>query len=151
MLLHIWERTPVIPREKDSENVVMKLMEPYLDKGRTITTDNYFTSLSLANRLLACNTALLGTINKIRREIPPSAKNTKGHEEFSTHVYTSGSAILTVYAPKKNKAVCILSTMLTNKSLSPKAAKENSMKCGVDIMDQKKVHGEQKRLFTCSC
>ncbi|XP_076866565.1 uncharacterized protein LOC143517698 [Brachyhypopomus gauderio] len=132
----------------------MRLMEPYLDKGRTVTTDNYFTSLSLANRLLACNTALLGTINKIRREIPPPAKNTKGREEFSTHVYTSGSAILTAYAPKKNKAVCILSTMHKQVTISEGRKRKpntitdyNSMKCGVDIMDQK-VRGYTVRAGT---
>ncbi|XP_071749598.1 piggyBac transposable element-derived protein 4-like [Lepeophtheirus salmonis] len=34
-----------------SEFVVMKLMEPYLGKGRNVTTNNFFTSLSLANEL----------------------------------------------------------------------------------------------------
>ncbi|XP_076841405.1 uncharacterized protein LOC143485760 [Brachyhypopomus gauderio] len=75
--------------ERLSENVVMRLMEPYLDKGRTVTTDNYFTSLSLANRLLARNTALLGTINKIRREIHPPAKNTKGRKDNGEKTTTS--------------------------------------------------------------
>ncbi|KAL7881156.1 hypothetical protein SRHO_G00034100 [Serrasalmus rhombeus] len=67
----------------------MKLMKPYLGKGRTVATDNYFTSLSLANRLLESNTTLLGTINKIRREIPLEAKNAKGREKLSTEVYRS--------------------------------------------------------------
>ncbi|XP_013884959.1 piggyBac transposable element-derived protein 4 isoform X2 [Austrofundulus limnaeus] len=64
--------------ERLSENVVIKLMEPFLGKGRTVTMDNFFTSMSLANRLLNHNTTLLGTINKIRREIPPPAKHNKG-------------------------------------------------------------------------
>ncbi|XP_071745461.1 piggyBac transposable element-derived protein 4-like [Lepeophtheirus salmonis] len=34
-----------------SEYVVMKLKEPYLGKWRNVTTDNFFTSLSLANEL----------------------------------------------------------------------------------------------------
>ncbi|KAL7868465.1 hypothetical protein SRHO_G00098490 [Serrasalmus rhombeus] len=62
-------------------------MKPYLGKGRTVATDNYFTSLSLANRLLESNTTLLGTMNKIRREIPLEAKNAKGREKLSTEVY----------------------------------------------------------------
>ncbi|KAL7858993.1 hypothetical protein SRHO_G00141400 [Serrasalmus rhombeus] len=77
----------------------MKLLEPDLGKGRTVTTDNYFTSLSLANRLLKCNTTLLGMIN------------TKGRKRFSTQVYRSDGAVLTAYAPKTNKSVCVLSTM----------------------------------------
>ncbi|KAL7842595.1 hypothetical protein SRHO_G00242840 [Serrasalmus rhombeus] len=83
-------------------------------KGRTVATDNYFTSLSLANRLLESNTTLLGTINKIRREIPLEAKNAKGREKLSTEVYRSDGALLTVYAPKTNKTVCVLSTMHTH-------------------------------------
>ncbi|XP_073696117.1 uncharacterized protein [Garra rufa] len=42
--------------ERLAENVVMNLMEPFLDKGRNVTTDNFFTSLSLAHRLLHDNT-----------------------------------------------------------------------------------------------
>lgn len=36
-----------------SEHVVMKLMDPYLGKGRNVTTDNFFTSLKLAEKLEA--------------------------------------------------------------------------------------------------
>ncbi|KAL7861660.1 hypothetical protein SRHO_G00131010 [Serrasalmus rhombeus] len=122
--------------ERVSENVVMKLMKPYLGKGRTVATDNYFTSLSLANRLLESNTTLLGTINKIRREIPLEAKNAKGREKLSTEVYRSDGALLTVYAPKTNKTVCVLSTMHTHvKIADDRKRKPNT--CAVDIMDQK--------------
>uniref|UniRef100_A0AAV2J945 PiggyBac transposable element-derived protein domain-containing protein n=1 Tax=Knipowitschia caucasica TaxID=637954 RepID=A0AAV2J945_KNICA len=56
------------------ERVVLNLMEPFMDKGRNVTTDNFFTSLSLAKCLLARNTSLVGTMNAARRELPPSAK-----------------------------------------------------------------------------
>ncbi|XP_048857205.1 uncharacterized protein LOC125724512 [Brienomyrus brachyistius] len=46
--------------ERLSENVVMRLMEPFLDKGRNVTTDNFFTSLSLAQKLLSRKTTILG-------------------------------------------------------------------------------------------
>uniref|UniRef100_A0AAR2K0Y7 BED-type domain-containing protein n=1 Tax=Pygocentrus nattereri TaxID=42514 RepID=A0AAR2K0Y7_PYGNA len=130
--------------ERVSENVVMKLMKPYLGKGRTVATDNYFTSLSLANRLLESNTTLLGTINKIRREIPLEAKNAKGREKLSTEVYRSDGALLTVYAPKTNKTVCVLSTMHTHVKIADDRKRKpntvtdyNRMKCAVDIMGQK--------------
>ncbi|KAL7868645.1 hypothetical protein SRHO_G00100290 [Serrasalmus rhombeus] len=133
--------------ERVSEKVVMKLMEPYLGKGRTVTTDNYFTSLSLANRLTACNTTLLGTINSVRREIPLPVKNAKGREVFSTQVYRSGDAILTVYAPKKNKTVCVLSTMHQQVKISDSRKRKpntitdyNLVKCGVD---------QKVRAYTC--
>ncbi|KAI5089745.1 dual specificity protein phosphatase 26 isoform X1 [Silurus meridionalis] len=47
--------------ERLAENVVMNLMEPFLDDGRNVTTDNFFTSLSLSHRLLQSKTTLLGT------------------------------------------------------------------------------------------
>ncbi|XP_076846734.1 uncharacterized protein LOC143491529 [Brachyhypopomus gauderio] len=130
--------------ERVSENVVMKLVKPYLGKGRTVATDNFFTSFSLAEKLLEANTTLLGTINKIRREIPTEAKNTKGRDKFSTEVYRSHDALLTVYAPKANKVVCVLSTMHMHVRIADDRKKRpntvtdyNRMKCAVDIMDQK--------------
>ncbi|XP_076864502.1 uncharacterized protein LOC143516652 [Brachyhypopomus gauderio] len=130
--------------ERVSENVVMKLMKPYLGKGRTVATDNFFTSLSLAKKLLECNTTLLGTMNKIRREVPLEAKNAKGREKLSTEVYRSDDALLTVYASKPNKTVCVLSTMHTHVEIADDRKKKpntvtdyNRTKCAVDIMDQK--------------
>uniref|UniRef100_A0A8C5HAB4 PiggyBac transposable element-derived protein domain-containing protein n=1 Tax=Gouania willdenowi TaxID=441366 RepID=A0A8C5HAB4_GOUWI len=71
--------------ERLSESVVMKLMEPFMDKGRTVTTDNFFTSLTLARRLLSRKTTILGTVNKIRREIPQSTRK-MDRKEFTTQV-----------------------------------------------------------------
>lgn len=56
------------------DNVVLKLAEPFLGKGRNITTDNFFTSLELAKALMAKKTSLIGKVNKSRREPPPSLK-----------------------------------------------------------------------------
>lgn len=138
-------KDPTRPKgERLSENVVLKLMEPFLDKGRTVAMDNFFTSLSLANRLLQRNTTLLGTINKIRRELPATAKETSGRQLHSTQVFKSGSALLTVYATKKKKSVCLLSTMhhrveiVDIQKQKPNTVVDyNHLKCGVDIMDQK--------------
>lgn len=52
------------------ESVVMWLMSPYLNKGRNVTTDNFFTSASLARTLKAKDTSIVGTISRTRREIP---------------------------------------------------------------------------------
>jgi len=34
--------------ERVSDHVVMQLLKPYLNKGRKVTTDNYFTTMKLA-------------------------------------------------------------------------------------------------------
>ncbi|KAL7831311.1 hypothetical protein SRHO_G00308140 [Serrasalmus rhombeus] len=113
-------------------------------KRQTTSAPSIRASLSLANRLLESNTTLLGTINKIRREIPLEAKNAKGREKLSTEVYRSDGALLTVYAPKTNKTVCVLSTMHMHVKIADDRKRKpntvtdyNRMKCAVDIMDQK--------------
>jgi len=50
--------------------VVMKLSEPYLDAGRTMCTDNYYTSLPLADCLLSKKTHLVGTVRSNRKGLP---------------------------------------------------------------------------------
>lgn len=57
------------------ESVVMRLVEHFANTGRNITTDNFFTSVKLANNLLAKRTTIIGTINRTRREIPPYVKS----------------------------------------------------------------------------
>ncbi|KAF5903277.1 piggyBac transposable element-derived protein 3-like [Clarias magur] len=52
-----------------AENVVMNLMEPFLDDGRNVTMGNFFTSLSLWHRLLQRKTTLLVTIQIYRQKV----------------------------------------------------------------------------------
>nr|XP_023668632.1 piggyBac transposable element-derived protein 1-like [Paramormyrops kingsleyae] len=129
--------------ERLAENLVMSLMEPFLDDGRNVTTDSFFTSLSLSHRLLQRNTTLLGTVNKVCRELPPSAKDTAEREEFSTSVFRNGSVSLTIYTPKKKKTVCLLSSLHRDVTIGdcrkrkPNTINDyNHMKCGVDVLDQ---------------
>ena len=49
-----------------STQIVLDLAEKYLKSGRTITTDNYYTSVALANVLLQNQTHLVGTLRKNR-------------------------------------------------------------------------------------
>lgn len=56
------------------EFVTLKLAEPYLQRGRNITTDNVFTSIPLAEKLLAKKATLVGTIRSNKRELPKPAK-----------------------------------------------------------------------------
>jgi len=56
-----------------SEDVVLRLIKPFVNKGYNVCMDNFFTSLPLASKLLEKRTTLLGTIRKNRREL--SSKN----------------------------------------------------------------------------
>ena len=51
-------------------NVVMNLVEPYLGCGRTVCTDNYYTSIPLAQSLLKNKTHLVGTLRSNRKGLP---------------------------------------------------------------------------------
>lgn len=50
-------------------NVVMELAEPYLDNGRTVYVDNWYSSVELAELLQARNTYLVGTLRQNRNNI----------------------------------------------------------------------------------
>lgn len=60
-----------------SENVVIELLKDLLDCNRTLYTDNFYTSCSLAKRLLARKTHLVGTLRKNRKYNPKIVQNTK--------------------------------------------------------------------------
>ena len=52
------------------ERVVLGLLEGIDAAGRSVTCDNFFTSLSLARKLLAKNITVVGTIRKNKPELP---------------------------------------------------------------------------------
>jgi len=91
--------------------VVLKLMEPFTGCGRSVTTDNFFTSASLATKLLEKRTTLVGTIRGNKRELPKLAKQKKDvMPRFSTKLYKSSHCSLTIYKSKPNIKVLLLSS-----------------------------------------
>ena len=127
--------------ERVSDHVDMKLAEPYLKKGRNITIDNYFTSTKLANLLKSKNTSLLGTLNKVRREVSNKIKSMR-NKQYATNLYKSGDMLLTVYQEKPTKNVLLLSTLHTNAAISENKKNPETVKCynetkyGVEAVDQ---------------
>jgi len=69
----IYEGKQSKPGEALSETIVTSLCENYLNEGRTIVTDNFYTSVPLAETLLRQNTHLVGTLRKNRRFLPKIA------------------------------------------------------------------------------
>lgn len=83
----------VKPAEQPVANaVVMELMTPLLNEGRTLFTDNYYTSVGLAHQLNDQDTHLVGTLRKHRKYNPrvvTEAKLKKGEmiaRQSSTNV-----------------------------------------------------------------
>lgn len=69
------------PTKDVSAKVVMELMAPYLNFGRTVYTDNWYTSVSLAKTLGEHKTHLVGTLRKNRKDIPKDVVNAKLKKE----------------------------------------------------------------------
>lgn len=130
-------------KERVGENIVKQLVEPYLNKGRNVTMDNYFTSLNLAKELKKKKTTLVGTLNRNRREVPPTLKKC-GDSRFSSVIYKHEEITLTGYQSKSNKNVLILSSMHPCVQIDCETEKKkpetvlfyNKNKCGVDTVDQ---------------
>ncbi|KAM3603127.1 uncharacterized protein V6R79_016937 [Siganus canaliculatus] len=123
------------------ESVVMKLVEPFLDKGRNITTDNFFTSLKLAEKLISRKTSLVGTMNTKRRKLPPSVGEVA--KLFSTKLLKHDKVVLSIYQCRPKKNVVILSTRHRSVTISKEQKRKpetvtyyNHSKVGVDVLNQ---------------
>jgi hypothetical protein len=122
-----------------STHVVMKLLTPFLGLGYNVTTDNFFTSSDLAQKLLRKCTSIVGTVRSNRRELPPVAAKLELHE---TVFYENGPLNLARYQAKKGKMVHLLSTMHRGATKQRDGKRKpdsilfyNSNKCGVDMLD----------------
>lgn len=63
------------PGSSHTTQIVLDLAEPYLDKGRTMITDNFYTSIALAKALQNRKTHLIGTLRKDRAGNPKAVTN----------------------------------------------------------------------------
>ena len=127
---------------KLGEHVVLQLIEPYRKTGRNVTTDNFFTSVNLAKTLRQQGISIVGTVNRIRKEIPQEIKKMK-EDLFTTKIFKHDCCTLTVYQAKTAKNVLLLSTMHSTvdigddrKSKPETVTFYNSTKFGVDVVDQ---------------
>lgn len=63
-------KQPVDPYNTSNSpsDVVMRLMNPILGSGRNLTTDNWYTSVPLAEHLLKNKITLVGTMRKNKKK-----------------------------------------------------------------------------------
>lgn len=134
----------------DTENntptkIVLSLCHELLNKGHTIATDNWYTSLGLAYELLKNNTHFLGTVRKNRRNLPKKVVETKlKRGEFVAQENDDG---ITVLKWKDKRDVLMLSTKhtdtFTRLNIKGKNVRKptmvidyNKCKASVDMSDQ---------------
>lgn len=131
-----------------AKSIVERLIQPISNSGRNITTDNWYTSVPLAETLLRDHRlTLVGTIRKNKTEIPPFFIEVKNRPVTSSVFGFKEDLVLVSYAPKKNKVVLLLSTMHRTDKIdvdSGEAHKPeiltfyNLTKGGVDVVDELK-------------
>jgi hypothetical protein len=90
-----------------ASDVVCTLVQPISGQdrgGRNVTTDNFFTSVDLANQQK--NKKL--TLNQNKRKIPQEFKSARQRDENSSIFGFTKDRTLVSYVPKKNKSVVFL-------------------------------------------
>ena len=58
-----------------AEDVVMRLTAGFLKRGHNVTTNNFFTTVKVAELLQEKNTTLVGTVRAIVKGIPKKKNN----------------------------------------------------------------------------
>ena len=135
--------------------VVMHLAEPYLDKGRHLFTDRYYSSIPLAKALESRNTSFTGTIVKNRTDLPDEIRWYLRLKHGEVVVFRDNSMLAVAWrAETKKNPVIMLSTDCSGnmvqvprrRSGAPPQAKPmvvhtyNQHMNGVDIADQHSVY-----------
>lgn len=134
--------------------VVKHLLGDLLDKGYTLYTDNYYTSVSLAHTLLKRNTHLIGTLRK-NRKLNPEPVITEKLNKGGIIARESNTGVV-VSKWKDKRDVLFLSTkhgddmidvQIRDKLVQkPKAIVDyNNSKAYIDLSDQMKAYNSSLR------
>jgi Transposase IS4 len=91
-----------------AESVVLKLMDGILDRGHILYTDNFYTSVPLAQQLLSRKTYLCGTLRKNRKHLPEAVVSAK-LKENDVVARRSGEIVVSKWKDKRD--VLMLSTI----------------------------------------
>ena len=126
------------------ESVVLSLSDPLFHSSRNIVADNFFSSFSLAQKLLDKKLTFLGTVRKNKKEIPPCLLPSKKRSLYSSIFAYHEKYMMTSYVCKKGKAVIMLSTSTTDNTVTDASTNfkpqtimhYNRTKGGVDNVDR---------------
>jgi len=105
-------------------------------------SDNFFTSVPLAEDMFAQNMTHVGTIRKNKADVPAKMTTAQGREERSSTYGFCDNLTLVSYVPKKGKVVTLLSSMHHDTRVEGDDKKPhiiqhyNACKGGVDVMDK---------------
>ena len=123
----------------------------WLDSGRNVTCDNFFTDVQLCEQLLRRNTTLVGTIRKNKRDVPSEMQASKSRPPHSSIFAFNGQITMVSYIPKRSRLVILLSSMHHDNAVTSDEQENkpeiilhyNETKSGVDNLDH------LIRLYSC--
>ena len=135
----------ISPNERvTTYDVSMHLMNAFLNTGRHLTGDNWFTSLELVDDLKSKDTSYIGTVRNNNRGVPPVAKSTENRQRKDTKVfYDEHGTALVSFWDKGTKPVLLVDTLHRDvpvPEINTKACtvlEYNRTKSGVDIADKR--------------
>ena len=128
-----------------AQDAVLRLVSPVKSKGYNITTDNFFTSVALAEKLEVIATTVVGTVRANSKGITKAmTAPVKGGTNKPTFYYNDKHHCLFVnYRCKIKKNVCLFSTIHNSPFVDDSAKTKpdvilfyNKNKVGVDVVDQ---------------
>ena len=130
------------PNESSGEYFFKKVTAPVHGTKRSITCDNWFTTVPLLRETVKdpYQMLLTGTIRKNKPDIPNEMKIPSKDVPASKFCH-SGDVTLVSHTPKKHKIVLLVSTKITNTVIGKKNKPEvilhyNQTKGGTDVFDK---------------
>lgn len=126
-------------------SIVMNICHNILHRGHTIYTDNWYTSINLAEKLIDCNTHLVGTLRKDRKGIPVDVKFKKLKRGELIAMQNKKGIMVLKWKDKRD--IFMLSTKHSAEMVEVRkknyvcdkpviVVDYNKGKCGVDVSDQ---------------
>ena len=127
-------------------DITLRMVSPIVGTGKNLTTDNWYTSVPLAEDLLKKKVTLVGTMRKNKPDIPPEMMPNKNRKLLSSQFGFQKEMMMVSYVPKPKKAVMLLSTIHSDASIDETTRDKqkpsvvtfyNETKGGVDTADEK--------------
>lgn len=137
-----------------ASRVVMELMQPLLNTGRTLYTDNFYTSVPLAHELNMNKTHLVGTLRSNRKHNPKAVVDTKLKRGEMKILQSNTKVIVGKWKDKRD--VLFLTTKEVPKMIEIQTKRGpvakpstivdyNSAKSFIDVSDQKAAYSSPVR------
>jgi hypothetical protein len=122
-------------------------MKPFLNNGRHVTADNWFSSIKLTDRLLKNGSTYIGTVRKNKRGLPEFLKSTTERHHGDSEFAHNEAMLLVSFWDKGTSPVLLVDSLHRgNETVNGKPSTVNfynETKSGVDILDKK------IRAFSC--